>query len=118
MDGLGFALLTGCGGEDWLAAAAAVSAAVGVPIDVHVIGTPDGLLDPYSEWAGRREVESSGCVLVRPDRHVAWRSRRIDASSTDELLVAVQRALGWPTDRHGDDRTNRLMDEPSKGSWR
>ena len=100
VDGLGFALLTGCGGEDWAAAAAAVSAAVGVPIDVHVIGTPDGLLDPYGEWSGRREVETSGCVLVRPDRHVAWRAQRVDASSADELLAAVRRALGWPTDRH------------------
>jgi 2,4-dichlorophenol 6-monooxygenase len=94
VDGLGFALLTGCGGEDWAVAATEVSAAVGVPIVVHVIGTQDGLLDPYGEWSARREVETSGCVLVRPDRHVAWRAQRLDADSAHELLAAVQQALG------------------------
>jgi 2,4-dichlorophenol 6-monooxygenase len=25
-------------------------------------------------WTRAREVSDAGCVLVRPDRHVAWRS--------------------------------------------
>jgi 2,4-dichlorophenol 6-monooxygenase len=94
VDGLGFALLTGCGGEQWAAAAAAVSEEAGVRVDVHVIGGPGGLLDPYGEWSARREVETTGCVLVRPDRHVAWRARRIEEGSTAELLAAVRQAVG------------------------
>jgi 2,4-dichlorophenol 6-monooxygenase len=95
VSGTGFALLTGCGGEGWAQAAADASAAAGVPVDVHIVGTTDGLLDPYGEWSARREVETSGCVLVRPDRHVAWRAQRIDTGSAGELLAAVRRAVGW-----------------------
>jgi 2,4-dichlorophenol 6-monooxygenase len=94
--GLRFALLTGPGGDGWVPAAAEASAAAGIPVDVHIIGTYDGLPDPYGEWSARREVETSGCVLVRPDQHVAWRAQRFDAESSAELPTAVRQAVGWP----------------------
>jgi 2,4-dichlorophenol 6-monooxygenase len=93
-DDLGFALLTGVGGEAWVQAAAEISARTGVPIRVHVIGGRDGVTDPYGEWASLREVETTGCVLVRPDRHVAWRSMRHTADSARRLPAAVEQALG------------------------
>ena len=76
-DDLGFALPTGVGGGAWAEAAASVSAHTGVPVRVHVIGGRDGVTDPYGEWAARREVETTGCVLVRPDRNVTWRATRL-----------------------------------------
>jgi 2,4-dichlorophenol 6-monooxygenase len=85
--GLRFALLTGCGGEAWRDAAA------GLPVDVHVIGTGD-LLDPYGEWAARREVASTGAVLVRPDRHVAWRCERLPGDPAAVLTQVVRHVLG------------------------
>jgi 2,4-dichlorophenol 6-monooxygenase len=94
--GLRFAVLTGCGGEGWVPAAAEASAAAGVPVDVHMIGTYDGLLDQYGEWSVRREVETTGCVLVRPDQHVAWRAQRFGAESPAALTSAVRQAVGWP----------------------
>ena len=94
--GLRFAVLTGSGGDGWVPAAAEASAAAGVPVDVHVIGTYDGLLDPYGEWSVRREVGTTGCVLVRPDQHVAWRAQRFGAESPAELTAAVRQAVGWP----------------------
>jgi 2,4-dichlorophenol 6-monooxygenase len=94
VDDLGFALLTGVGGEAWVQAAAEISARAGVPIRVHVIGGRDGVTDPYGEWASLREVETTGCVLVRPDRHVAWRSMRHSADSARRLPVVVEQALG------------------------
>jgi 2,4-dichlorophenol 6-monooxygenase len=90
---LGFALLTGCGGEAWAQAAAQAAAATGVAIDVHVIGTGD-LLDPYGDWAARRGVDVTGCVLVRPDRHVAWRCDRLSPDAADVLTDVVQHVLG------------------------
>ena len=90
---LGFALLTGAGGEAW-AQAADVSAHAGVPVRVYVIGGRDGVRDPYGEWASRREVESTGCVLVRPDRHVAWRSMRYTPDSARQLPAVIEQALG------------------------
>ena len=94
VDDLGFALLTGVGGEAWVQAAAEISARAGVPIRVHVIGGRDGVTDPYGEWASLREVETTGCVLVRPDRHVAWRSMRHTADSARRLPAVVEQALG------------------------
>jgi 2,4-dichlorophenol 6-monooxygenase len=93
VDELGFALLTGVGGEAW-AQAAEVSARAGVPVRVHVIGGREGVSDPYGEWAARREVETTGCVLVRPDRHVAWRSPRYTPDSARQLPAVIEQALG------------------------
>ena len=94
VDDLGFALLTGVGGEAWDRAAADASARTGVPVRVHVIGGRDGVTDPYGEWASRREVETTGCVLVRPDRHVAWRATRYTPDSARQLPAVLEQALG------------------------
>ena len=94
VDDLGFALLTGVGGEAWTQAAAEISARAGVPVRVHVIGGREGVTDPYGEWASLREVETTGCVLVRPDRHVAWRSMRHTVDSAQRLPAVVEQVLG------------------------
>jgi len=86
-DGLRFALLTGPGGEAWAEAAA------GLAIDVHVIGA-GGLLDPYGEWASVREIGTTGCVLVRPDRHIAWRSDALPPDPAAALTDVLQQVLG------------------------
>jgi 2,4-dichlorophenol 6-monooxygenase len=52
--------------------------------------------DPYGEWAARREVETTGCVLVRPDRHVAWRSMRYSPDSARQFQAVMEQALGSP----------------------
>jgi 2,4-dichlorophenol 6-monooxygenase len=95
VDGLGFALLTGVGGEAWADAAADIARRTGVPIAVHVIGAPGpgALTDPYGEWAAVREIETTGCVLVRPDRHVAWRAARLGADGAGGLAAAVEAVL-------------------------
>ena len=100
VNGLGFALLTGSGGQPWIEAAADVAARTGVPIAVHLIGRgTGGPADPYGEWEQRREVDCDGCILVRPDRHVAWRYPSFDASAGDALRAAVEQvlAIGRPT---------------------
>jgi 2,4-dichlorophenol 6-monooxygenase len=89
--GLRFALLTGCGGQAWH------EASTDLPVDVHLIGAGD-LLDPYGEWAARREVASTGAVLVRPDRHVAWRCDRLPADPTSELAQVIRQLLATTPD--------------------
>jgi 2,4-dichlorophenol 6-monooxygenase len=93
LEGLNFCLLTGFGGEGWREAAAAASEATGVAIDVHIIGELDGYRDLYGEWAARREVGESGCVLVRPDRHVAWRAEHFTTEAGEALTLALTRVL-------------------------
>ncbi len=80
-----FTLLTGIGGEGWAQAAAQVGAALGVPVNVHVIGPRKPYLDHTGDWARAREVRDSGAVLVRPDHHVAWRCDTIPADPAAEL---------------------------------
>jgi 2,4-dichlorophenol 6-monooxygenase len=99
VEGLGFALLTGPGGQPWVQAAADVAARTGVPIAVHAIGRgTGGPADPYGEWEERREVDCDGCVLVRPDRHVAWRHPRFDATAPDALRAAMDQILASTPD--------------------
>jgi len=94
VDPQGFTLLTGVGGRDWRACADRVATRVGVPIRVHVIGERGGLCDPYGDWASRCEVDTTGCVLVRPDGHVVWRSYASGPQVPQQLSDAVERALG------------------------
>ena len=69
-----FALLTGITGSPWSEAAQKVGAELGLDIAAYVIGPGREYTDLYDDWARLREVEEDGCVLVRPDAHVAWRS--------------------------------------------
>lgn len=69
-----FTLLTGAGGRDWIEAAATVSADLGVDVTGVAVSLGLDVNDVYGHWIQRREIADDGCVLVRPDRIVAWRS--------------------------------------------
>lgn len=75
VDGLAFALIVGPESDAWRTAASDIAAELGMSIDVHVIGGPDGWVDTDGTWQHVREIGDDGCILVRPDRHVAWRSQ-------------------------------------------
>ncbi|MFC0401416.1 FAD-dependent oxidoreductase [Paraburkholderia rhizosphaerae] len=69
-----FSVLTGIGGDRWRFAAAAAAERFGIPVDFHRIGPGCELTDLYGEWALLREINEAGCLLVRPDGYVGWRS--------------------------------------------
>ncbi len=92
-----FTVLTGIGGEAWANAANAASACYGVEVEAHVIGPGRELEDLFGDWAETREVGEAGCVLVRPDQHVAWRAKEAAADAGDaesRLADALGRILG------------------------
>ena len=89
-----FAVLTGIGGEPWRVAAEAVSERTGVEIATYVIGPGRDVLDTYDDWALLSEVDESGCVLVRPDVHVGWRSKALPADPARSLGEVFDRILG------------------------
>lgn len=89
-----FSLFTGIGGEKWKSAAEKVSKELGVEIRAYSIGWGQDYEDVYFDWAKRREVQEDGCVLVRPDRFVAWRSHKLVGSSEDKLLSVMKSILG------------------------
>jgi 2,4-dichlorophenol 6-monooxygenase len=89
-----FTLLTGIGGDAWVKAAQSVSEHLGVPIEPYVIGPGRELDDLYGDWARVREIPDEGCLLVRPDAHIAYRSFEQPDDPTDALRQAVSTLLG------------------------
>jgi 2,4-dichlorophenol 6-monooxygenase len=88
-----FTLFTGISGEGWVEAAKTVGDALGVPVEVHVIGPRRNWVDHHGDWATSRETEESGCVLVRPDHHVAWRANTFPEDPAGELMRALSSVL-------------------------
>lgn len=88
-----FTLFTGIGGEAWETAAKAVEEALGVGVDVHLIGPRREIVDHVGDWARAREVSDSGAVLTRPDQHVAWRVDTVPADPAGELTRAMRHVL-------------------------
>ena len=88
-----FALLTGISGSAWEPAARAVSEATGVEVACFVIGPGREVTDLYDDWARLREIDESGCVLVRPDGHVAWRRSTVAGDCAAELEQALEQIL-------------------------
>ncbi|KAK3314162.1 FAD binding domain-containing protein [Apodospora peruviana] len=88
-----FCLFIGHGGGGWRAAAGEITKETGIPIRVYGVGAGLDYHDVYREWRKRREVEEEGCVLVRPDRFVAWRSMRIVGDCTGKLRQVLDGVL-------------------------
>jgi 2,4-dichlorophenol 6-monooxygenase len=87
-----FCLLTGIAGQGWADAAEKVATDLGIELAAHVIGPGREHIDLYEDWARAREVGEDGCVLVRPDMHVAWRAAgAVDdpAAELSQVLTAV-----------------------------
>lgn len=88
-----FCLFTGYGGDKWQAAAKNISEKTGIPINTYKIGFGLEWQDIYRDWYERRGVEDTGCVLVRPDRFVAWRCARVVDDCEDRLSKVLNRIL-------------------------
>lgn len=88
-----FTVLTGIGGEAWVAAAKSVGKEFGIDIDVHMIGPRQMWQDFSGDWARAREVRDSGVVVVRPDQHVCWRRETVAKDPVTELREALGRVL-------------------------
>lgn len=88
-----FCLLTGIGGEAWKGACKAVENELGVEVRCYSIGWMQDYEDVYSDWARRSEVDEDGCVLVRPDRFVVWRSMQMVEGCEQKLLQVMKHVL-------------------------
>ena len=88
-----FTLFTGINGEDWATAAQKVSDQLGVTVKTVVIGPGQEITDLYFDWAKLREVAEDGAVLVRPDKHIGWRSERLPADPEAALKTALSAIL-------------------------
>ena len=89
-----FTLLTGIGGAAWAAAAQQQAAKRGMTIRTHVIGPRQAIADHTGDWARASEIADTGCLLVRPDQHVCWRSAQMTADPAADLARVLTHILG------------------------
>ncbi|KAK5989609.1 2,4-dichlorophenol 6-monooxygenase [Cladobotryum mycophilum] len=88
-----FCIITGNGGEAWKEAAVKISEKTGIPIRAYGIGFGLDYHDVHRDWYDRREVNEDGCVLVRPDRYVAWRSMKVVDDCFSKLSHVMSKIL-------------------------
>jgi len=58
-----------------------------------IIGPGREITDIYYDWARIREVAEDGALLVRPDKHIGWRSMMMPADPEQALRDALTSLL-------------------------
>lgn len=89
-----FTVITGIGGEAWVKAAQALAKSRGITINTRVIGPRRDFEDHAGSWAEAREISDSGCLLVRPDQHVAFRAMTASSTAEKDIASAFTAILG------------------------
>ncbi len=89
-----FTLITGIAGSAWADAAAQVSRETGVSIEPVAVGLGQLNNDVLGAWSRMREIGDDGCLLLRPDRIIAWRCPRGVSDPAGALREAVTKILG------------------------
>jgi 2,4-dichlorophenol 6-monooxygenase len=89
-----FTLITGIGGEAWVEAVQKFATLHGISINTRVIGPRRDYEDHAGDWANIREISDSGCLLIRPDQHVAFRAMKMSASADKDISTAFTKILG------------------------
>jgi 2,4-dichlorophenol 6-monooxygenase len=96
-----FTLVAGPAGRAWAEAAGgrvwAEAAGGRVPIDYFAIGRD--VADEDGRWMDLLGIDDGGAVLVRPDQHVAWRSRHGVADPAGALAGALATILSRHEER-------------------
>ena len=70
-----FLLLAGEQGHAWVEAAEKIAAENDLPLEAGTVGVLDSdFVDVRCAWLKNRAISSTGAVLVRPDRYVAFRA--------------------------------------------
>jgi putative polyketide hydroxylase len=88
-----FVLLAGRDGDAWRRAAQTISPSWPL-LMAYTVGQNGDLGDPDGNWNDAYGVDTDGAVLVRPDGHVAWRSRSGAAHPAQALRAALDQVLG------------------------
>lgn len=96
-----FTLITGIDGASWREAAIEATRATGVPIMPVTVGLGQTNNDVLGTWTRMREVSDRGCILLRPDRIVAWRSPGRRPDPVGELEAVMAEILGQRNQTRG-----------------
>lgn len=88
-----FTLIVRERGRAWTEAASALSAALSVDLVTVMIGRGGDIEDPYGDFARSSEIGEGGCLLVRPDQHIALRRTSLAADPAEVLRTALVQIL-------------------------
>ncbi len=70
-----FVLFVGKEGDAWRDAAKALTKTFSYPLQVYKVAEEGDYQDPSHSWSHTYAITPTGAVLIRPDGHVAWRSK-------------------------------------------
>jgi 2,4-dichlorophenol 6-monooxygenase len=93
-----FTVITGVSGQAWIDAARKTAADLGIDIAARPIGMRTEFDDVWGAWMRARGIDDSGCLLVRPDRYIAWRSPTGQPNPQSALSTALRSILALPRD--------------------
>ncbi|WP_028389010.1 FAD-dependent monooxygenase [Legionella fairfieldensis] len=80
-----YVLLVGSEGQAWQAAANELVLERSLPLKSYRVAANGDLIDPENTWHSNYEITTTGAVLVRPDGHVAWRSKEMITNPLKQL---------------------------------
>ncbi|WP_020660297.1 FAD-dependent oxidoreductase [Amycolatopsis benzoatilytica] len=85
-----WSVVTGLAGGSWRESAAKAGADLGLDLRLVTVGSPEAR-DSYGDWARISGLSEDGCLLVRPDGYVAWRSRTAGSGLPEALRTLLFR---------------------------
>lgn len=88
-----FTLISGTTGAAWEDAARTVSDRLGLDVTTVVIGPDRDITDLYFDWDRVRGIAEDGAILVRPDKHIAWRVETLPSDPAGDLETALSAVL-------------------------
>ena len=109
-------LIVGINAERWVSAAETTAAELGVRLTIRPVGYRQLFDDVCGDWWRISDIEDDGCLLVRPDRHIAWRSAHLPDDPVAELRRVLTQVLALcdpPTPRR---REHHQLTAHSSGS--
>ncbi|UNB54542.1 FAD-dependent monooxygenase [Mycolicibacterium sp. YH-1] len=86
-------VITGIDGQRWLDAAEILSKEFGFDIAATAVGLGLPYADAYGDWAAIRDITDGGCLLVRPDKYIAWRQTDLTEDPSSDLRRVFQQIL-------------------------
>src|SRR5256886_1880509 len=93
-------LIVGVGGEPWIRAAEKTAADLGARLSTRSVGYRQLYDDVCGDWGRISGVDDGGCLLGRPDRHIAWRSARLPDDPAAGLRPGLRRGLARAEPAH------------------
>src|SRR5437764_3922067 len=87
-------LIVGIHSEPWVRAAEKTAADLGVRLAIRPVGYRQLYDDVRGDWWRISDIGDTGCLLVRPDRHIAWRSAQLPDDPVAELCRVLRQVLG------------------------